>query len=427
MHSQYLQHIGYSSSINYFRDATATVSPSLMSAVQSESSSDSFIRSESNVDEAAHAQNSVIPNLDKGRKSSCMRHAADESDFPFPRFHPGDKPVYLHPSKRVMLIERLMQNPVATSWVEVAFALEDKLLGSALDDFNAAARLMFTAKACVQDMLNSKSTPDVSDSSQIVPFILEKLAKKKKLNCLGSALASLLIASANNVPCIIFGSENHSWIQLVEGTKIDVRDNLKAANRSLKPLSIYANGKELDHFALGMILIVNKNNLTAEEEFYILHKFQGRLRYSWEYSKLFSLALKLDRLDWIPDDILYRDRMSFGLICDRILYRINEECNGQMALFEMDGLLEDVKLLYQQFNVDGDWWLDAKLSFLNMCKEFVDAFSSSSEYEPLYEDFVQRAADSVSTILPKSLGKFMKSVPHFSGKRRRIERLDILK
>lgn len=325
------------------------------------------------------------------------------------------------PSARAVALEGLLSRPTSETWVEVMFTLENKKLDSALNEFNEAAAHFYGIYSSVQAILNAKTTPDVSESCQVVPFILSKLQKKKKVNCLGSALAALLIARANNIPCRFCSSENHCWIVLDDGTVVDVMDNLKAAKKSKKPLSIYANSRYLDDFSLCMILIVNRNDLSDDEELYILSQFQAQLMHSWEFSKLHSLGNKLCRMDVIPDRLLLRDSKSLGMIADRALHSINEEENAVQALVEMGCLLERVSFLAQEYSVDSDWWLNPKGSFLHICEEFTKEFTDNLEFESDYESWLNCAIVLAQNVIPSKWEKFAKSVPRLSGKRRRRE------
>lgn len=325
---------------------------------------------------------------------------------------------------KISVIENLLQTPSETSWIEIAFAIENKPYH--IEEFRESARLIFAASGSVQGVLNAKVTSDVTDNSQIVPFVQAALSKKKKVNCLGNALAALLIANANDIPCKMFCSENHGWIELEDTTKVDIRENLKVAKKSPKPLSIYANARAMDNFSLCMLVIVNKNSLSDEEEFNILCTFQEKLRFSWEYSKLFSLANKLFRSESVPADLLHRDPMSLGLVADRVFHYIHEEEDAVAALVEMNTLLARVAQLCQDYNVvDTDWWLQPQGSFLNICEEFTSEFRGMSDIpdiETLYEEWVVAVSSLAEAEVPRAWKKFSTSAPHMSGKRRRVDK-----
>lgn len=324
-------------------------------------------------------------------------------------------------SSKMTAIEALLANPLPTTWIEVVFAMESKSLD--LTDFNIAARESFATHKHIQGVVNAKTTPDVSDNSKILSFVETKLAKKKKVNCLGSALAALLIAHSNEIPCKLYCSESHSWVELEDGVIVDVIDNIKAAKKSSKPLSIYSNAKEIDHFSLCMLQIANDNPLSDEEDFYLLNKFQNQLQYSWEFSKLFSLGSKLYKMDSIPEDLLHRDPSSLGLISDRVLHFICEEEDPAGAMAEMNILLDRVSELCVEYNVNTDWWLHPKGSFLNICEEFAAEFKQTGlDIEALYEEWVDRVASLAQVAVPNAYEKFSKSAPKINGKRRRIEK-----
>jgi hypothetical protein len=328
------------------------------------------------------------------------------------------------PISRRAVLAHLLESPSRTAWLEVIFAMEGLPLDPYLAPFGNAARSSLAALGGLQQVLNARITADVSDSCQVIPFVQAGLAKKKKVNCLGSALAALLVADANSIPCTVYCSENHSWLETEGGVKVDVSENLKAAKKSALPLSIYANARELDDFSLCMLVIVNKNGLSDADEFFLLHKFQHKLRFSWEFSKLYSLANELDALHSVPRDLLHRDPASLGLAADRALRSISEEGDARAALADMDVLLDKVTRLCSQYNVDSDWWLHPRGSFLNICEEFTSEFRGQLDVERLYEEWVDRVTALALASVPKAWGKFSKSAPLISGKRRRIEKND---
>ena len=314
----------------------------------------------------------------------------------------------------------MLEHPSQTTWLNVIFAIEGKKLD--LHSFNEASLQLYKSMGSVQAVLNAKTTPDVSDSSMIVPFVEGNLSKKKKVNCLGSAMAASLIANSAGLSYKTFCSENHSWIELSGGVRVDVNENLKAAKKSKRPLYIYSNPQEMNPFSLCMLHIVNKNSLSDSDEFSLLQRYQNRLCHSWEFSKLFSLANKFERLDSIPRDLLHRDPISLGLLVDRIMYNIEDEEDALAALSEMEVLVERITKLCCSYSVDSDWWLHSKGSFLKICEDFTSEFRGQANVGAIYEEWVDKVSALALDAVPQAHAKFSKSVPTFSGKRRRVDK-----
>lgn len=314
----------------------------------------------------------------------------------------------------------LIENAGALTWLEVAFLIEGKSHLLNIEKFNEAGREAFSHNNnSIQTVLNTKTTSDVSNDPQIVNFVCGLLTRKKKVNCLGTALVAYLVAVANDVPCTFCCSETHSWIEINDGVRIDVASNVKAAQKSVLPLSIYYNRKPLDYFALCLLIVVNDNSLEDEEELAILVHFQSKLQHSWEFSKRFSLGLELKHTD-TSLSLLERDPFSIELRIQRILYFINDVESAEHALDSMECFLKLVDELCGRYNMNSDMWLLPKCSLLFIAEEFTSQFKCMTDLVARYEAWCTMAIDIARCHVAGSVQKFARSLPIISGKRRRI-------
>jgi len=279
----------------------------------------------------------------------------------------------------------LAEQPSVTSWLEIVFEIEEKPLQ--IDSFNTAAIEAYAKYGSIQNVLNAKAKPDVSDDPQIIKFVLQNLQKKCKVNCLGNALVAILVANANNIPFNVWCSETHTWITIIDvetqqDVVVDVADNLKAKKKSTLPLSIYANGHKLDYFALCMLIITNDNDLSDEAEFLILDYFatKHKLKYSWENSKLFSLGWELKHTNYGAERIEQyigcetdtETSLEFHIQCS--LYSIKEKKDPIASLVCMNNMLHKIDEYCQVYSMNIDAWLLPKCSLLHLAEEFVDSF-----------------------------------------------------
>mmetsp|Transcript_19847 Transcript_19847/g.28534 ORF Transcript_19847/g.28534 Transcript_19847/m.28534 type:complete len:326 (+) Transcript_19847:1-978(+) len=316
----------------------------------------------------------------------------------------------------------LLHEPHLYTWLEIAFLIEGKRPLLHIDEFNTAAREAYVHNnSNLQTVLNIKTNSDISNNPQIVSFVLGNLKKKKKVNCLGTALVAYLIAHANGIDCTMHCSESHSWIETIDGTKIDVLSNIKAAQKSSLPLSIYENCRQVDSFGMCMLIITNDNSLSDEMEFNILHHYRDKLKHSWEFSKLFSLGVEYNHPD-VGLSLLDRDSNSIELSILRTLYYINEEEDIQLSLEQMNQLLHMVTELCERCNINSDIFLYPKSSLMFLAEEFVSTFTGQMEAASGYEDWTEAAACICKKYLPSTYDKFYKALPCLSGKRRRIEK-----
>lgn len=329
----------------------------------------------------------------------------------------------------------LATDPTITSWLEIAFEIDEVPLN--IDDFNAACREAFAKYGSVQNVLNAKAKPDVSDDPQIVKFVSHNLQKKCKVNCLGNALVAILVAQANDIKFNVWCSETHTWISIIdketkEEVIVDVADNIKARKKSALPLSIYANGYELDNFALCMLIITNDNDLSDEAEFLILHHFaeKQKLKYSWETSKLFSLGWELKHPNY-GTELINRylsnqtdESMEFQI--QRCLYNIQEKKDMEESLVCMKSMLDKVTEYCRLYNMNIDAWILPKCSLLYLANQFIDAFGSELKHDLSvqaaqdYEEWISNCTSLAETYLPRVSDKFKTAAPTISGKRRRV-------
>ena len=335
----------------------------------------------------------------------------------------------------VVNVIELLRDPGSVTWLNVAFLIErGKNAEEALQGFNLSARRAFLENSGnIQAALSSKATPEISDRPKIVEFVEMKMEKKRKINCLGNALAGYLIASANSVPCSVHASSTHSWIVLDSSGSsesntaniVDAIDNIKMAKRVKKPLSIYTDSSQLDNFALCLLIVVNDNALSDEEEFQVLHHYKDRLKHSWELIKYFTLGVTLKKCDinlTLLDAGLCR---SLDFAFARTSYYICELENTDLAFVQLTQCLDLVEEHCEKYEQNVDLWLYSDGSLLKLSQEFVESFSNNNRdvsvhWLEMYESWIDRAVVIANKYVPSAAEKFRKVAPTMNGKRRRV-------
>lgn len=242
-----------------------------------------------------------------------------------------------------------------------------------------------------------------------------------------------LLCIANNVPCVVYSSETHTWVEILPSTSelshtnsdsklqpiiVDVQDNLKAAKKSPLPLSIYENPQRLDDFAMCMIIIANDNDLTEDEEYQLLRHYQSQLRYSWEISKLFSLELKMDK-PGVSLSMLEHDHTSFEFAIQRVMYYIEHQPDATMAMNFMNTLLDRAETLCGRCLVNADLWVLPDGGFLHIAEEFTKAFQDMDEVRTSYEKWITETCELARKYCRTVYEKYRRTVPTMGRKRRR--------